>query len=288
MTVLVTGARGAVGRGVLDGLLAAGTPAAAIRAAGRDPSRLAVPAGVATVALDLGDSATWASALDGVDEVFCYATGDLAAFAAAARDAGISHVVLLSSAAVSETGAEQDALAGAHADAERALRGAGLTTTALRPGAFCGNTAQWAREIRAEGVVGLPYPHATTAPIHEGDIAAVAVALLTGAAAGERGADLPLTGPESLSFAEQVDVLTRELGRDVGVRPVDPDAAREQMARHVPPGIVDSLFRLWRTYDGVPTEVVGTVERVTGHAPRPFAAWVREHRDLFVDDAAGA
>ena len=279
MTVLVSGARGSVGRGVLDALLTAGVPPTELRGAGRDPSVLALPEGVGAVALDFADPTTHDAALEGVDQVFCYAAEDLTAFADAARRAGVEHVALLSSLSVQEDGAESDGIARHHLEAERTLRGAGLTTTAVRPGAFDTNARQWAREIRADGVVTLPYPRATTAPIHEADIADVAAATLVDPA--HRGTDLPLSGPESMSFAEQLDVLGREIGRDLAVREIDAATAREQMARHVPEPVVDSLFRLWENADGALTEVHDTVGRVTGRPARTFASWAREHRTEF-------
>lgn len=53
-------------------------------------------------------------------------------------------------------------------------------------GMFVTNTLSWAPSIRAEGVVRQPFPDSTAAPLHEVDIAAVAVAALLdpGAARG--------------------------------------------------------------------------------------------------------
>ncbi|HEX8519148.1 MAG TPA: NAD(P)H-binding protein [Pseudonocardia sp.] len=283
MTVLVTGARGTVGGGVLDGLRAAGV---SVRAGARDPSRLSLPAGVDAVAVDLDSPATFPAALDGVEAVFCYAGRDLGPFAAAARDAGVEHVVLLSSGAVVEADPETDPIAGLHARAERALRDAGLATTALRAGAFCGNTLQWARSIGAAGVVELPYPDARVASIHERDIADVAVAALT--TGRGRGEAPSLTGPRSLSFAEHVAVLGDVLGRPVAVRAVDPDDARAAMARYAPPDVVDSLFTLWAAADGVPATVTEEVERLTGHPARTYDQWAHEHRDAFAGAADGS
>jgi len=81
-------------------------------------------------------------------------------------------------------------------------------------------------------------------------------------------------------------VLSRELGREVGVREIDPVTAQEQMARYAPPAIVESLFALWRAGDGVPSRVTDAVPRLTGHPARTFAEWVRDHREMFADDAA--
>ena len=67
MTILVTGARGHVGRAVLDALVAAGQD---VRASSRDATTLDVPA--ATVSADLEDASTLDAALDGVSSVFLY------------------------------------------------------------------------------------------------------------------------------------------------------------------------------------------------------------------------
>lgn len=269
MTVLVTGARGAVGSSVRAGLLAAGVD---VRAAGRDPEKLPDDGG-SRVALDLDDPSSYGAALDGVDRVFLYVAADLRAFAAAAADAGVRHAVLLSSESVLlEPDPEPGGIAAHHADAERALRGAGIPTTALRPGAFAGNTGQWSRGIAA-GVVELPFPRAETTPIDERDIADVAVAALLADPVDE---SVHLTGPESLTMAEQVGRVAEHLGRPIEVRAVDPDVAREQMARFVPAEVVDSLFRYWRASDGVPAPVTDEVERRTGHGARTYRTWLAE------------
>jgi uncharacterized protein YbjT (DUF2867 family) len=269
MTVLVTGARGAVGSHVRTGLLAAG---ADVRAAGRDRGRLPDDGG-ARVALDLADPSSYGPALEGVDRVFVYAVDDLRPFARAAADAGVRHAVVLSSESVLlEPDPEPGGIAAHHADAEAALRGAGIVTTALRPGAFAGNTGQWSRGIAA-GVVELPFPQAETTPIDERDIADVAVAALL----ADPTDDSPhLTGPESLTMAAQVGLVAERLGRPIEVRAVDPAQAREQMARFVPADVVDSLFRYWRATDGVPATVTDEVARRTGHPARTYRQWLAE------------
>ncbi|MFC5062568.1 NAD(P)H-binding protein [Actinomycetospora atypica] len=267
MTVLVTGARGAVGSSVLAGLRAAGVPA---RAAGRDPETL--PEGD-RVLLDLADPSSFGPALDGVDRVFVYVPDDLRPFAEAAAAAGVRHAVLLSSEAVLlEPEPEPGGIAAHHADAEAALRGAGIPTTALRPGAFCGNVRQWSAGLEA-GVVDLPYPRSATAPIDERDIADVAVAALLADPADESP---HLTGPESLTLADQVGVIARHLGRAVEARAADPDEVRDRMARFMPAPMVDSLFRYWRATDGVAAPVTDEVGRRSGHPARTFGDYVAE------------
>ena len=173
-------------------------------------------------------------------------------------------MLLSSESVLTEPDPVPGGIAAHHADAETALRGAGLPTTALRPGAFDRNTYQWWSGIQA-GVVELPYPHAASAPIDERDIADTAVAALLGP---PRDESPHLTGPDSLTFAEQVGIVATHLGRSIEVREQDPAAAREQMLARVPEGVVDSLFRYWEhTLDG--RAPVTTRGRRTDRSPGP-------------------
>ena len=212
--ILVTGARGAVGSGVVTGLRAAGVP---VRAADRDPDRLELPDDVERVRLDLADPSSFDPALEGVRAVFCYVTGDLGAFATAAARAGVEHTVLLSSESVLlEPEPAPGGLAAHHADAETALLG------------------------------------------------------------GPADESAHLTGPESLTFAEQVGIVAAHLGRPIEVREVDPSTVRERMLARMPEGMVDSLFRYWaHTLDG-PAAVTGEVGVRTGHPARTYASWVAD------------
>jgi uncharacterized protein YbjT (DUF2867 family) len=181
-------------------------------------------------------------------------------------------VLLSSESVLSEPDPEPGGIAARHADAETALRGAGLPTTALRPGAFDRNTYQWWSGIR-EGVVELPYPGASSAPIDERDIADVAVAALRGGPADESP---HLTGPESLTFAEQIGIVAAHLGRPIEVRGIDPETFRDRMTERAPEGVVDSLFRYWQQTLDRPAPVTGEVADRTGHPARTYASWVAD------------
>ncbi|MFF2509104.1 SDR family oxidoreductase [Streptomyces sp. NPDC058067] len=276
MTILVTGARGNVGRRVLDRLHAAGHT---LRASSRTPEELSVPAGVDAVRLDLNRPATFDAALSGVDKAFLYAESEGAKelFAAAAR-AGVRQIVLLSSSTVSGPHAGTDALAVAHAAVESALEASGVPRTVLRPGAFASNAFGWSHAVRAGEPVRIPFPDAHTAPIHEDDIADVAVAVLDGDA--YLGRTLDLTGPRSLTFREQLGILAGVLGRDIPVHELTRDQAVEEMGQFVPPPILASLLDQWAEAVGRPATVLAA-ERVTGRPARTFEQWAREHLGAF-------
>jgi len=277
MTILVTGASGQIGRAVLDQLLAAG---AEVRASSRDPRALQLPAGLPVVAADLTHPETLPAALDGVTRVFLYAQPEgIDGFVQAAQAAGVRHIVFLSSSSVVEPGAETDPIARRHQAVEQALERSGLAWTFVRPGAFATNALSWAPTILAEGVVRLPYPRAESAPIHEADIAAVAVAALTGETL--HGAAPVLTGPESLTRERQVTLIGAAIGRDVRCVELTPEQARAGMARSMPPPFVDGLLRMWAATDGVPATISDAVTRITGRSGRGFALWARDHATAF-------
>jgi len=273
MTILVTGASGHVGRAVLDQLLAAG---ADVHASSRDPRTAQLPEGVPVVAADLTRPETLPAALAGVARVFLYAQPEaIDSFVQAAQAAGVEQVVFLSSASLVEPGAADDPIAQHHRAVEQALERSALAWTFVRPGAFATNALQWARAIRAEGVVRIPYPQAESAPIHEADIAAVAVAALTGDTL--RNAAPHLTGPESLTQERQVTLIGEALGREVRCVELTPEQARHEMGRFMPPQFVDALLRMWAVTDAVPATISDAVAQITGHPGRSFATWARDH-----------
>ncbi len=272
--ILVTGATGNVGRNVVSDLLGLGRE---VRALTRDPDRADLPGGVEVVRGDLSAPETLPAALRGVEAVFLYAVpGSVSAVLQAAADAGVGKVVMLSSLAVDDdVDVQSNPIAAFHAAIEDEIEASALEWTFLRPGAFATNTFQWSGQLKAGDVVRIPFARAATSPIHEADIAAVGVEALTGQA--HRGARLPLTGPESLTMAEQVRIVGEVIGRPLRVEELPPDVAREQMSRHVPADIVDSLFALMESSQGQLALVTDTVARVTGRPARTFAQWAADH-----------
>ncbi|WP_308209043.1 zinc-binding dehydrogenase [Actinoallomurus purpureus] len=275
--VLVTGATGTVGRQVVAALADAG---AEVRALARDPEAARLPAGVQVMGGDLSEPDTLHASLAGVGVVFLVWPFATAEGVTAVLDVVAEHarrVVYLSSAAVREH--EQQV--------EQLIEGSGLEWTFLRPHVFAANTLRWAGQIRVEGVVRAPYGAAAMSPLHERDIAAVAVHALTGH--GHAGAIYELTGPESLTQAEQVHIIGEVIGRPVRWAEVSPETARQQMlARGWPPAAVDGILGAQAEMVTEARLATSTVEEVTGAPARTFRTWVTDHAGAFGDTMKAA
>jgi uncharacterized protein YbjT (DUF2867 family) len=155
-----------------------------------------------------------------------------------------------------------------------------LKWTILRPHAFAANTLRWAEQIRAEGVVREPYGQAAMSLVHERDIAAVAVRALI--QDGHGSAVYELTGPHSLTQAEQARVIGEVIGRPVRWEETSPEDARQRMlTRGWPPEAVDGILRAQAAMTAGPAPVTTTVQEVTGAAARTFRSWVAEHVHAF-------
>ncbi|MFJ9737758.1 SDR family oxidoreductase [Streptomyces sp. NPDC101166] len=276
--ILITGGRGAVATHLTTLLHRDGL---ATRVGSAAPEKLTPPEGVKTVRLDLTAPDTFPAALAGVTTVFLYASPDrVTDFIDHARQAGVTHIVLLSSSAVLGPDPENDPLAKSHLDVERALLSSPITTTILRPGSFASNAGGWAWAVKAGRPVSLPFPDAHTDPIHEKDVAEAAYAVLTDPR--HHGGRFTLTGPESLTFAQQIDQLAAVTGRPVSIDHVTVEAWKRESAEYIPAAYADALLNWWETNDK-PLPLTRTVEELTGRPPRTFTTWADDHAADFTD-----
>ncbi|RCG31795.1 NAD-dependent epimerase/dehydratase family protein [Sphaerisporangium album] len=271
MTFLVTGATGTVGRHVVDELVRGGHR---VRALTRRPERAGMPAGVEVVAGDLTVTDSLRAAFDGVTGVHLINFGgddygllrngqeivDLAV------KAGVLRVTVLG-------GWDEGTL-------EPAVKASSLGWTYVRPTEFMSNALKWAEPIRTEGVVREPFGDATTAMVHEADIAAVAAAAL--AQDGHRGRTYGLTGPERLTTRDKVRVIGEAIGRAIQFIELSEQEAREKMAAEgQPQELIDFLIGVFGNVPEEPNIVNSNVEKVTGRPARTFAQWAAEHADAF-------
>jgi uncharacterized protein YbjT (DUF2867 family) len=273
----VTGATGNIGREVVAQLRADNV---AVRALSRNPSSANLPDGVDVAAGDLMAPDTLDRALHDVRAVFLVWTAPLAPAARAiARIASCAERIVFLSAPIRTNHPffqQPNPVRVVHAGVEDLIEKSGARWTMLRPGPFALNCRSWwAPQIRSGDVVRWFHGAAQTAPVHERDIAAVAVRALC----DERhdGRDYVLTGPESLTQREQLAIVGESIGRTLVFDEVSPDTARREVIATWPASVADMLLGAYAAAVDRPAIVTSTIEAVTGTPARTFREWAADH-----------
>ena len=286
---LIIGATGAVGGAVAEQLAAAGVPD--LSALSRNPEAARLPLGVEVVRGDLTKPESLDDCLAGVDAVFLVWTAPPASVSCCHRaDRQDRAAYRLSVFATQDS---SSAISSSPTQCEpcmsrlrpRSFR-QGLDWTFLRPGMFARNClGWWAPSIRSGNVVRWPYLGVPTAPVDERDIAAVAVHALR--EDGHAGAEYVLTGPQSLTQAEQLSAIGHAIGRHIEVvEEISPEKARKELLSIMPAVVIDMLLSAWAAAEGRPAFVSNTISEVTGAPPRSFSDWVVDHAPEFTEAQA--
>jgi uncharacterized protein YbjT (DUF2867 family) len=273
--ILVTGATGNIGGEVVRALAGAGEEVRGLIRRDEDRSRL--PAGVEGVVGDLNRPETLSSALAGVRGVHLLSGyQDMPGLLAEIRRAGVEHVVLQSSSSV-PGGDMSNAVARYHILSEAAVRESRVPWTFLQPNSFMSNTFQWLPQLQSGDVVRAPFAEVRVATIDPFDVAAVSAQALTSKGHEERS--YRLSGPESLLPGDRVAVLAEVLGRDLRFEGQSDAEARAEMSEAMPAEYVDAFFSFFVDGKLDESQVLPTVEEVTGRPPRSFEQWARAHAD---------
>lgn len=277
--VLIIGATGNVGRQVVSQLPAGKLR---LRALARNPDKAVLPPHVEVLQGDLTVPEALDNCLDGVDAVFLVWTAPPETVTPALERI-VKHtrrIVFLSAPHKNRhplfQASQPNPLSLLHAEIERLIETSGRQWTFLRPGMFATNARNWwAPQVRAGDLVRWPYLTAPTAPIHEGDIAAVAVRALCDD--GHVGAEYVLTGPESLSQQEQISTIGSAIGRSLRIEEIPPRTASAELLPIMPAVASRMLLEAWAAAIGQPALVTSTVTEITGTPARTFRQWAAEN-----------
>jgi uncharacterized protein YbjT (DUF2867 family) len=275
--ILVTGATGNVGRPLVTQLAAAGVE---VRAVTRQPDTARVPAGAKAVR-------TAAEGLPGASAVFLNsrALGDeLEPLVRRARREGVTRLVALSAINADDDFSRQPSRfrGDRNREVEQLAVESGLEWVSLRPTVFSTNFfGMWAPQIQAGDVVNGPYATASTAPIVDSDISAVAVkALLTDELVGQK---IPLTGPQAFTNAEMVEVIGTVLGRPLRYQEVPAELVRQRFLElGFSADFADAYLGFLEATVDKPALVTHEVEKIVGRPAETFADAVSAHQDLFI------
>lgn len=280
--IALTGSTGKVGKELVAALQGAG---AEFKVVARDPMRAAAAlGGVSAVAGDFSRPESLAPALEGAETAFLLPPTDPAqtgwerSFVAAAKKAGVRHVVKLSVA-----GAAKDTpvrIGRWHWEGEEALKASGLKWTMLQPSFFHQNLLGNAQTIKSQGAFYGAMGTGKVSMVDVRDIAAVAAAALT--KPGHEGRTYVLaTGAQT--YAEAAETFSKALGRKVSYVDVGPDKARQSMvSAGLPEWYADALLELFAAVRaGQVGDVSSDCETVLGRAPLSLARWVSDFKSAF-------
>ena len=281
MTILITGASGAVGRQVVQQLVDRG---AAVRALVRDPSKTSFPAGVEVVQGDLLDVEALRRALAGASTLFLLNGVVPDEFTQAlvtlnlARDAGIKRVVYLS-VIHSDRYLNVPHFAGKFG-VERMLEQMGFEATILRPAYFMQNDITVKDVVTSHGVYPMPIGSKGLAMVDTRDIAEIAAIELL--RREQAPAPLPLTrinlvGPDTLTGTDVAGIWSMALKRPVHYGGDDSAAFEKNLLNFMPSWMAYDMRLMSERFlsDGM-TPDAGDVERLTTILGRPL----RSYRDL--------
>jgi uncharacterized protein YbjT (DUF2867 family) len=211
-TIVVTGAKGNVGRPVVEALARRG---AAVRAAVHGASDTFD--GIAeTVLFDFEDRHTWPLAFQGARSLFVLRPPHLSTVETsitpaidAAVEAGVQHVVTLS-----VMGAEHNPVL-PHRRIEKHVEATGVAWTHLRPGFYMQNLSGAHREgIRRYNEIIVPAGNGAANWVDARDIGELAAVVLA-EGTGHHGRAYEPTGPEALTYHAAAEVLSDVLGRTI-------------------------------------------------------------------------
>lgn len=278
--ILVTGATGNVGLGVVRGLLEAQAPVR-VGEYRLERARELFGEAVEYARLDFTDPGTYEGALEGCGQVFLMRPPQIAQvdryfrpFLRAAKEAGIRQIVFLSL-----LGAEKNRVV-PHRKIEDLILESGLPYVFLRPSFFMQNlSTTHAKDVR-NGEIFIPAGQGKTSFIDARDIAAVAVKALL---EQHHNVAYDLTGSEALTYTEVAEIFSKVLGREV---------------RYANPGLVSFALHMRRQgfawpFIGVMIgiysvakfgragRVTDTLEQLLERPPVPLSKFVQDYRQVW-------
>ncbi|MER8952412.1 SDR family oxidoreductase [Mesorhizobium sp. M0833] len=292
-TLLVTGASGQLGRGVINHLLdTLKISPQRIIAATRNPENLADLAarGVTLRAADFDDTASLASAFTGADRVLIISTNELAlpgkrlkqheTAVVAAKSAGVSHL-LYTSMPNPEPGSPV-LFAPDHHGTEQAIKASGIPYTIFRNGWYQENLFMALPHAIASGQW---YTSAGDGRIAHGARDDMAAAIAAGLASGAtESTTYTLTGPQAYTVAEIAALVTEVTGRPIEVVQLSDEALTGGLkAAGVPEGFAPVTVSFdTNTRSGRISMVTDAIETLSGRKPRPLKQFLEANKAALV------
>ncbi|MBA3886674.1 MAG: NmrA family NAD(P)-binding protein [Acidobacteria bacterium] len=279
MKILVTGGTGTVGSQVVNELVKRG---ASVSVLTRDPKKTELPDGVAAVQGDLAEPASVRRVFKGFEGVFLLnPVAKTEAYeglmgVAGMRLAGVKRVVYMSVHDLE--GASYLPHFGSKVGVEHAVRTSGIPYTIVRPNNFYQNDYWFKDALQQFGVYPQPLGNTGLSRVDVRDIAEAAAIAFT--ASGHDGQVYDLVGPDVVTGEDTARIWGEALGRTIAYGGNDLDVWEQQFLQYMPDWMVFD-FRLMYDHfqrNGLKAtpEALERLEKLLGHAPRPFDAFAKE------------
>jgi len=284
--ILVMGATGTVGSGVVDILAEQGADFAAAVRDDESEARLR-DLGVDTVRADYSDPDSLLAAMHGVAHVFLILPLDQSMMdwgrnaIAAAKEAEVKCVVRSS-----VLGADANAhfrLGRAHGVMDQTLDESGLPFVVLRPNTFMQNYVRYlGPAIRETGLLPLAEQDGATSFIDARDVAAAVAAVLL-EPDRHLGRIYTLTGPEALDNTAVAEIIAKAAGRDVRYQKVEIEEAGLALeSLGMPEWNVHMVLSMTRYVKaGYAAFTTKAVEHLTGRPARTFEQFAEDFADAW-------
>lgn len=195
---------------------------------------------------------------------------------AAARAAGVMHIVRSSGAGADAS--SPVSLARLQGSIDAKIAASGIAHTLLRPSGFMQNWVTFSAGQVKAGTVYAPHGSGAQSVIDVRDIADVAAAILMHPAA-HAGKAYTLTGAQALTDAQMLATISAATGRKVTYVDVPESAAHQAMLdMGMPEIMIDWFMSLNHVIkQGWAASITDDVQQLSGHAPRRFDDFVREN-----------
>lgn len=208
------------------------------------------------------------------------------------KDAGVGHVVLLSSFAVKGPAEDEknmeEFIAAAHAKTEVTMKESGIANTAVRPMYFTSNVFWYLNGIR-QGKVELLYPNIKFDYISPTDIGTVCGAVLSEPRfRSQQQQIIPLCGPELHSQREAMGIIGQALGHEIQIQEINEDQWYEKLLKQgLPRPVIQSITKGMRASNegrnAYPdhAEVSENVSKYAERNPTSLADWITANKAAF-------